>query len=75
METLTVSAAARRLSRDTGITIPPPLISTLFYKRHLDDSRCPVVSGRRLIPGDYLPVIKQALQEQGVLPPEEAQSL
>ena len=72
MESLTVSAAARQLTCETGITIAPPLISTLFYKRRLDDSRCPVVGGRRLIPSDYLPAIRQALHEQGVLPTEDS---
>jgi hypothetical protein len=68
MPTLTVSTAARQLSHETGVTIPPHVISTLFYKRRLDDDRCPVVSRIRLIPEDYLPTIKAALQEQGVLP-------
>ncbi len=74
MENLTVSAAARQLTRETGITIAPPLISTLFYKRHLDDSRCPVIGGRRLIPSTYLPAIRQALRDQGVLPTEDSPS-
>jgi hypothetical protein len=52
---LTVSDVARRLGRR------PRDISDLFYQRHLSDEQCPVVGGRRLIPGDYLPVIQAAL--------------
>lgn len=74
MTNLSVSAAARQLSEETGVTIPPPVISTLFYKRRLDDNRCPIVGGHRLIPDDYLPAIKQALRDQGVLPKSEAPS-
>lgn len=69
---VSVSAVARQLSQETRVTIPPNLISTLFYKRYLDDTRCPVVGGHRLIPSDYIPVIKQALRDRGVLPKTEA---
>jgi hypothetical protein len=60
----TVSEAAR------GWGVPPRLISDLFYQRHLDDARCPVVGGRRLIPQDYLPSIEAALRHAGHLPTE-----
>jgi hypothetical protein len=42
--------------------IRPRDISDLFYQRRLDDSRCPVVGGRRLIPESYLPEIETALR-------------
>lgn len=74
LSTLTVSAVARQISQDTGTTVPPHVVSTLFYKRRLDDVRCPIVGGRRLIPQDYVPAIREALQEQGVLPREDAAS-
>ncbi len=72
MATLTVSAAARHISRETGITVPPHVISTLFYRRELDDERCPIVNRARLIPEDYLPAIEAALRERGILPPSSA---
>jgi hypothetical protein len=55
----TVSQAARRWG------IAPRLISDLFYSRRLDDSRCPILGGRRLIPDDYLPEIEAALRRAG----------
>ena len=57
----TVSEAARPWG------IPPRLISDLFYSRRLDDKRCPIVAGRRLIPRSYLPEIERVLRECGHL--------
>jgi len=57
----TVSGLARRLG------IPPRKISDQFYSRALDDSRCPIVDGRRLIPETYVPEIKRLLAERGVV--------
>jgi hypothetical protein len=57
----TVSQAARRWG------VPPRLISDLFYSRRLDDARCPIVGGRRLIPDDYMPEIEAALRHAGRL--------
>jgi hypothetical protein len=37
----------------------------LFYQRVLDDDRCPIVGGRRLIPAEYLPTIRAALVKAG----------
>lgn len=54
---LSVSEVARRLD------CRPREISDLFYQRRLCDARCPVVSGRRLIPEDYLPVIEAILRD------------
>jgi hypothetical protein len=53
---LTVSDVARHLG------VRPRDVSNLFYQRRLDDQRCPVVGGRRLIPPDYLPAIEAALR-------------
>jgi hypothetical protein len=55
----TVSEVARRRG------VPPRVISDLFYARRLDDSRCPIVGGRRLIPADYLPQIDAVLRAAG----------
>jgi hypothetical protein len=55
---LTVSEAARRLG------VRPRDISDLFYQRRLSDELCPVASGRRLIPLEYLPVIAAALLDR-----------
>ena len=54
---LTVSEVARRIGAR------PKDISDLFYQRKLDDQRCPVVGGRRLIPEDYLSIIENTLRE------------
>jgi hypothetical protein len=57
-----VSEASRRIPGSC-----PKDISVLFYLRKLDDARCPIVGGRRLIPEDYLPEIERALREAGKL--------
>jgi hypothetical protein len=57
----TVSEAARRWG------IPPRVISDLFYARRLDDRRCPIIGGKRLIPPDYLPEVERVLREAGHL--------
>jgi len=59
---LTVSEAARRIPGAR-----PKDISDLLYRRRLDDARCPIVGGRRLIPLDYLPDVERALREAGYL--------
>jgi hypothetical protein len=62
MHPLSVSEAARRIGAR------PKDISDLFYQRKLDDQRCPIVAGRRLIPEDYLPVMETTLRTLGRLP-------
>ena len=57
-----VSDVARRLG------VPPRVISDLFYQRALDDARCPVVCGRRVIPEEYVPEIEKVLRERNLLP-------
>ena len=67
MESCCVSEVAREISQRYGQTIAPHLISYLFYKRKLDDRRCPVVGRARAIPRDYVPVIEEVLRENGIL--------
>ncbi len=64
MSFLTVSEVARQLA-DRFPHLRPRDISDLFYQRRLEDRRCPVVGGRRLIPRDYLPTIEEALETCG----------
>ena len=59
-----VSGAARELKDQYGEEVNPRDITNLFYLGKLDDGRCPVVSGRRLIPDDYLPVIRRVLRKR-----------
>jgi hypothetical protein len=62
MRTFFVSEIARQLD------VPPQLISNLFYRRVLDDRLCPVVSGRRLIPSQYVRQIARQLRERRLIP-------
>jgi hypothetical protein len=59
MPYLNVSDVARRLRAK------PKDISDLFYQRRLDDDRCPIVGGRRLIPEEYVPSIEATLRSLG----------
>lgn len=49
------------------VGLPPRLLSDLFYQRVLDDARCPIVAGRRIIPEDYVPEIVKVLRERGLI--------
>jgi hypothetical protein len=51
---------------------PRRAISDAIYRGHLDEGRCPVVAGRRLIPRDYLPDVIRILAERGVISQEAA---
>ncbi len=42
----------------------PRDISDLFYQRLVSDECCPIVGGRRIIPGDFVPVIEAALRQR-----------
>ncbi len=53
------------LAREIGCR--PRDISDAFYSRVLDDSRCPLVAGRRLVPRDYVPEVQRVLGERGRL--------
>jgi len=61
MNSLIVSEVARRIGAN------PRDITNAFYQRQLDDTRCPIVGGRRLIPPDYIPEIERVLRELGRL--------
>ncbi len=60
-----VSIVARKLCNEWGIKVRPRTISDLFYARELDDDRCPIVGGRRLIDDEYLPEIARLLRRKG----------
>lgn len=62
---LTVSEAAREMSRETGVEVHPRDISDLFYQRVLPDDAGPIIGGRRLIARETLPVILKALRDRG----------
>ena len=51
----------------------PIHITALFYRRLLDNERCRVVRGRRLIPRAYIPEIRQKLIEHGYMKDEQTQ--
>ena len=70
MRQLTVSDTARELSKQTGATVAPHVITNLFYKRHLDDEACPVIGRMRLIPESYLPTIEAVLRDRGFISAE-----
>ena len=57
---LGVSGVARILG------VRPSVITRLFYDRKLRDDLCPVVSGRRQIPADYIKYIAFELRRKGV---------
>jgi hypothetical protein len=59
VEHISVSEAARQI----GAT--PRDISDLFYRRMLRDDLAPIVSGRRMIPREYLETIRDALRRAG----------
>jgi len=59
MTSLSVSEAARQIGAN------PKDISDLFYRRELRDDLCPIVAGRRLIPADYLDMIRMTLRRNG----------
>lgn len=57
---------ASEIARKHGIA--PRLISDLFYARKLDENRCPIVGGRRVIPLEYVPEVERALRDAGRIP-------
>ena len=64
---LTISEAAREITRDLGDEVHPRDISDLFYQRRVADELGPIVGGRRLIAPTTLPLIVDALRLRGKL--------
>ncbi len=62
MTLLSVSDVARELG------CRPRDVSDAFYNRLLDEGRIRIVAGRRLIPLEYVPEIRQVLDSHGKLP-------
>jgi hypothetical protein len=62
MSHLNVSDAAREIGAR------PRDISALLYNRELSDESCPIVNGRRMIPRELLPTIREKLTAKGKLP-------
>ena len=67
MQSLTVSEVARDIERRSGQTVPPKVISDLFYKRQLSDAQCPIHGRVRLIPEEYVAEIERILCDRGVI--------
>ena len=65
MQFLSVSDVAREIG------CRPRDISDAFYGRHLDDTICPIVGRRRLIPRSYVPVVRDVIEHRGA-PQREA---
>lgn len=53
------------VARDLGCR--PRDISDSFYRRWLDDSVTPIVSGRRLIPAEYVETVREVLEQHGLI--------
>ena len=60
MPFLGVGDVGRRLG------VSPRVITDAFYKRRLSEEHCPIISGRRLIPDDYIPIIIMVLRRHGI---------
>lgn len=48
------------------LSVRPAQITNLFYERRLRDDLCPIVSGRRLIPPNYVQIIAMELRRKGI---------
>ncbi len=46
--------------------VRPAQVTALFYEQRLRDDLCPIVSGRRIIPKDYIPLIASELRRKGI---------
>jgi hypothetical protein len=74
MTHVTVSEAATAVESEYGIKpCPPRAITDLIYERRIDVDKCPLQSGRRLIPRDMLPTIADLLRRSNRLPSVPAQ--
>ncbi len=63
-ETLALLLGVGDVARRLGVR--PAQVTQLFYERRLREDLCPIISGRRIIPEDYLPVIAMELRRKGV---------
>ena len=48
------------------LRIRPHQVTALFYEGRLRDDLCPIVSGRRIIPESYVPIITFELRRKGI---------
>lgn len=55
-----VGGVAKRLG------VRPSQVTALFYECRLRDDLCPVVSGNRVIPTSYIPIIAMELRRKGI---------
>jgi hypothetical protein len=62
MPYVTVSEAAFELESTYKTPCKPRDISDLIYERRIDVNKCPMQSGRRLIPRELLPTIANLLR-------------
>ena len=62
---LTVSEAARELTLMVDEDVAPKVLSDLLYRRVLDEGRCPIIGGRRVIPAAYLAEVARVLRVRG----------
>lgn len=46
--------------------VRPAQVTALFYEQRLRDDLCPIVSGRRIIPEAYIPLIANELRRKGI---------
>jgi hypothetical protein len=63
-----VGVIARSLTDRLGVVVRPRDVTDLFYSRILQEDRCPILAGRRLIPVDLIPAIESKLRENGRIP-------
>lgn len=59
-----VSDVAALLRRDHGIHVAPRVISDLLYRRAINADICPILSGRRVIPGRVVADIADLLRRR-----------
>jgi RNA polymerase sigma factor (sigma-70 family) len=60
---LSISQAAKELESTLGQSVPPHLISGLFFRKLLDEKTGPMIAGRRVILPSALPLIASKLRQ------------
>lgn len=58
---LSVGDAAKELAAQCGRHVNPRVLTEMIYRGDVDQQRCPLVAGRRLIPRDLLQVFAEAV--------------